>query len=317
MKVKESLSRAVQLYFSSVLLYGLGILLFRNVSYYQNVLLPVTQRTLLYIYLTYLIVSPIIYIFRTTKYTTNKPYLILRYLINVFRKNKFKPNKEERVALLFILVKVFYLPLMINFFFNNFRNLLLADMNFYWYSFIFTLMFTIDTFVFAIGYTFEFRSLKNVVKSVEPTLLGWAVAIVCYPPFNAIVGKYIPWGANDHVTFWNPTMDLIMKITIIFLLIIYVWATIALGPKASNLTNRGIVTKFPYSFIRHPAYISKNLIWWLTLLPVIGWKFSLGMLFWTIIYFLRAVTEERHLSQDPDYLEYKKKVKWRFIPKLY
>ena len=122
MKVKESLTRAVQLYFSSALLYGVGILLFRNVSYYQNVLLLVTQRTLLYIYLTYLVVAPIIYIFRTTKYTTNKPYLILRYLINVFRKNKFKPNKEERVALLFILVKVFYLPLMINFFFNNFRN---------------------------------------------------------------------------------------------------------------------------------------------------------------------------------------------------
>ena len=317
MEFKDKLNRATQLYFSSALLYGLGILLFRNVSYYQNLLLPATQRVLLYIYCSYLLLAPIIYLFRVTKYTTNKPYLIFKYFINIFKKNKLIPDKEEKVAFLFILVKLFYLPLMINFFFNNFRNLLLADINFYWYSFIFTLMFTIDTFVFAIGYTFEFRSLKNVVKSVEPTLLGWAVAIVCYPPFNSWVGKYVPWGANDHVTFWNPTANLIMKIIIILLLIIYVWATLALGPKASNLTNRGIVTKFPYSVVRHPAYISKPLIWWLTLLPVINWKFALGMLFWTIIYFLRAVTEERHLSQDPDYLKYKKKVKWRFIPRIY
>jgi protein-S-isoprenylcysteine O-methyltransferase Ste14 len=33
-----------------------------------------------------------------------------------------------------------------------------------------------------------------------------------------------------------------------------------------------------------------------------------------VIYFLRAWTEERHLSMDPDYLEYKNLVRWRFIP---
>tara|TARA_Y100000310_G_C20164802_1_gene570879 strand:- start:64 stop:600 length:537 start_codon:yes stop_codon:yes gene_type:complete len=178
-------------------------------------------------------------------------------------------------------------------------------------------MFTIDTLVFSFGYAFEFKALKNVVKSVEPTFFGWFVAIICYPPFNSWVGNYIPWGANDYVQFWSPTWTIIMRGGVIFLLIIYVWATVALGPKASNLTNRGIVSRFPYSIIRHPAYISKNLIWWLTLLPVISLPFALGMLFWTVIYFFRAITEERHLSQDPDYIQYKKKVKYKFIPFIY
>ncbi|MBI2112615.1 hypothetical protein HYT52_03720 [Candidatus Woesearchaeota archaeon] len=141
--------------------------------------------------------------------------------------------------------------------------------------------------------------------------------MICYPPFNSIVGKYIPWGANDHVFFWNDTITIILRIGIIILFTIYVWATLTLGLKASNLTNRGIVKKFPYSIVRHPAYISKNLVWWLTLLPVINWKFALGMGFWSIIYFYRAITEEKHLSQDSEYREYKKKVKWRFIPFLY
>ena len=314
---KERLKRTFQLYLSSALIYGLGILLFRYLPYFQRILSYAAQKTLLYLYLTYLVISPIYYLIFSTRYSENKPFLFLRCLINTIKKRKLKPEPEEKTAILFLLVKIFFLPLMLNFFFSNFKNLLLADINFSWYPFIFTLMFTIDTFIFSFGYAFEFKSIKNVVKSVEPTLFGWAVAIICYPPFNSIVGKYVPWGANDYVQFWNPTITFIARVMIIILLVIYVWATVALGAKASNLTNRGIVSRFPYNIIRHPAYISKNLLWWLTLLPVINWKFALGMLFWTVIYYFRAVTEENHLGGDPDYLEYKKKVKWKFIPYVY
>jgi protein-S-isoprenylcysteine O-methyltransferase Ste14 len=310
----EKFKRGLQLYFSSALIYGFGVLFCRYFPYYQKLLSQTTQTTLFYIYLSYIILAPIIYIFRITKYSTNKPYLVLKYLSNPFR----KPEKEEKVAFLFLLVKIFYLPLMFNFFFGNYNHLsnLVKSNNLAWYPFIFTLMFTIDTMIFAFGYAFEFRSLKNVVKSVEPTLFGWAVALICYPPFNSWVGRYVPWGANDYVQFWNPTATIVMRVIIVFLLVIYTWATVTLGPKSSNLTNRGIVSRFPYSIIRHPAYTCKPLIWWLTLLPVINVKIFLGMLFWSIIYILRALTEENHLNQDPDYLEYKKKVKWRFIPKL-
>ena len=108
-----------------------------------------------------------------------------------------------------------------------------------------------------------------------------------------------------------------MRIIVLVFLGIYLAATFALGPKASNLTNRGIVSRFPYSIVRHPAYISKNIVWWLTMLPIINWKFAVGMVFWSLIYFFRALTEERHLLQDPDYQEYCKKVKWKFIPGIY
>tara|TARA_Y100000031_G_C8029362_1_gene296404 strand:+ start:350 stop:499 length:150 start_codon:yes stop_codon:yes gene_type:complete len=35
-----------------------------------------------------------------------------------------------------------------------------------------------------------------------------------------------------------------------------------------------------------------------------------------LLYYLRAWTEENHLSLDPDYLEYKTQVRWKFIPKV-
>ena len=324
MPLKEPTTRKIQLYLASVLIYGLGIVLFQYLPYYQKTLNNHTQDILFYLFLTYLLLAPLYYLFFTTRYSTNKPYLFLRWLINIFRKRKLRFEPEEKVALLFILVKLFYLPLMINFGYNNFNSLqnflqayFSGQNTLAWYPLIFTLMFTIDTVIFAFGYAFEFKFLNNVVKSVEPTLFGWIVALICYPPFNSWVGRYIPWGADDYAQFWNPAWTLIMRIIIVLLLIIYVWATIALGAKSSNLTNRGIVSRFPYSIIRHPAYVSKNLIWWLTLLPVLNWPFALGMLFWTVIYYFRAFTEEEHLSQDPEYLEYKKKVRWRFIPFIY
>jgi len=41
------------------------------------------------------------------------------------------------------------------------------------------------------------------------------------------------------------------------------------------------------------------------------------MMGFAVIYYIRAWTEERHLSStDPDYDEYKKKVKWMFVPKI-
>ncbi|WP_430991383.1 isoprenylcysteine carboxylmethyltransferase family protein, partial [Escherichia coli] len=50
---------------------------------------------------------------------------------------------------------------------------------------------------------------------------------------------------------------------------IYAWATVAFGFRFSNLTHRGILTHGPYAFSRHPAYLSKNLFWWISTVPML------------------------------------------------
>ncbi len=312
MQTRKSLLRGLKLYLSSALVYGLGLLPFFLLDYYHNWLFLESKVTLVYLYTGYLVVAPVYYLLFGREDSVNKPLLLLRAVRRAFQWEK--PTQQEKVAILFILVKLFFLPIMINFVFNNLGSLMRGWGHWHWYPYVLTIMFLIDTFVFALAYAFEFKTVKNVVKSVEPTFLGWAVALICYPPFNVWAGKVIPWGANDYVFFLNQTATLILRIVVIFLLVIYVWATLALGPKASNLTNRGIVWRFPYSVIRHPAYISKNLLWWVTLLPVINIWFFLGMAFWSFIYYLRAITEEKHLLADPEYRKYCMKVRWKFIP---
>jgi len=317
-KIKKSLLNPAKLYFSGILAYGLGILIIRLLPYYQKTLSTITQKTILFFYILYMVISPLYFFFFAKENLNSKPYLALRGIFKIFsaffKRKLAAVEKEEKVAYLFLLVKLFFLPIMVNFFFQNYSSLISNIKSFSWFPFLLTLIFFIDTFIFAAGYAVEFPFLGNMVRSVEPTFFGWFVALICYPPFNSVAGQYVPWGANDYAVFWGGTWTNIIRIIIVALLIIYVWATIALGFKSSNLTNRGIVSKFPYSVIRHPAYVSKSMVWWITLLPAISLTFAAGMLFWTAIYFFRAYTEERHLSQDKDYLEYCAKVKYRFIP---
>jgi protein-S-isoprenylcysteine O-methyltransferase Ste14 len=108
---------------------------------------------------------------------------------------------------------------------------------------------------------------------------------------------------------------------------IYAWASFSLGLKASNLTNRWIIIKGPYKYVRHPAYICKNtawLIWGIPMVIVALESESLSIIsvimwlsWWAFIYYLRAITEENHLSTDPDYVEYKRQVPYKFIPKIW
>ncbi len=319
-------------YISNLILIWLAVYIYRHVSYYSGFLSQQTQEIIFYFAISYTFFGFLFYIFMPSdRIPQSKGLILFRALNRVlgrFPKSRFE--KHEKVALLFIIVKFFFFPIMLNFFLNNYfavknsvnglPNLAsffsIGVFNSLSYPFLLSLIFMIDTLWFCFGYAFEAGILKNTVRSVEPTFIGWIVTLICYPPFNSFYGKHIEWYANDYIDFSTSTITFIARIFIILLLIVYVSATLALGTKCSNLTNRGIVSRGPYRFIRHPAYTGKVLSWWITLIPVMNIFAFLSMFSWSCIYYLRAITEERHLIQDPEYVEYCKRVKYKFIPRI-
>jgi len=138
---------------------------------------------------------------------------------------------------------------------------------FFWTAFSFILF--SDVFFFTFGYLIEIPALKNTIRSVEPTFLGWFVALICYPPFNSNLTGIIGWYSSDFPQFQNNFAQIFFPTLILIFMGIYSWASVALGWKASNLTNRGIVSHGPYKYIRHPAYICKNIAWWIGGIPII------------------------------------------------
>ena len=100
---------------------------------------------------------------------------------------------------------------------------------------------------------------------------------------------------------------------LVFLTAIYAWATFAFGIRFSNLTYRGVLTNGPYGFTRHPAYLSKNLFWWCSVMPFLvvnqspvdAIRNTFFLLCVNGIYYWRARTEEAHLlAEDQKYRDY-------------
>jgi len=179
-----------------------------------------------------------------------------------------------------------------------------------------TTIFTVDVTFASIGYMLCLRIADTHIRSTEPTLQGWLIALICYAPFWSVFDShYLGYGAAS--PYWaslfyrHPDLQIAWGGTILCLAAVYVWATVSFGCRFSNLTHRGIITNGPYRWSKHPAYIAKNLSWWMVSVPFaskLGMAGSVQMCLLlgivNLIYFLRARTEERHLSRDPDYVAY-------------
>lgn len=217
------------------------------------------------------------------------------------------------------LVKGFFLPLMFLGLAGQVKYFLESDINLaqpeQWYLVGHHLVFGTDLLFSATGYLFTVRLFDSHVRSTEPTLLGWAVALFCYEPFfDFFSGRYLPYDNDVYWSMWlkdSPGLYAAWGGIILGLYVIYVVATLCFGIRFSNLTHRGILTQGPYRYCKHPAYVSKNMAWWLATIPFLSGdtpvqslRFCLMLVCINAIYFLRARTEERHLSRDPVYVQY-------------
>lgn len=252
-----------------------------------------------------------------------------------------RPDAAVRQALLATLLKAFFAPLMVmsllGFCMAAWRNgegLLQAgaagldlrglfDRFGYW--FVMQVILFVDVAIFTVGYLVETRRLDNEIRSVDPTLLGWAAALACYPPFNHYTAMVLGAQQADLPQFPDTTLHLALNGLLLALMAAYTAASVALGLKASNLTHRGIVARGPYAVVRHPAYTCKNLAWWIGAAPLVVQAFARGpiegllslasVLGWTMLYVLRALTEEDHLRRvDGEYAAYAARVRYRFVP---
>ena len=218
------------------------------------------------------------------------------------------------------LVKAFFIPLMFGYFHDDLVALWqtpfppVFDFE-HFFAWAYDLFFLIDVSLAAIAYTLTLRVLDSQIRSVEPTVGGWVVCLICYRPLIDAQAPYIQYEFDK--VYWGtvfapyPWLYVLWGSMILGLVFVYVWSTAAFGLRFSNLTNRGIITNGPYRWLKHPAYVSKNLSWWMISVPFIagaGWLTAvvsclmLGAV--NLIYYLRAKTEERHLSADPVYREY-------------
>lgn len=340
-------------YLSTIIIIFIAYLFYTNTIFYQNYLIKdnilkfnnyklnslVVYQTIILSYIILLIPFYKIYSKKS------KARIIIHYIIKKYKNIKYTLKEYEKIAFLSWIIKLFFAPLMIfwltwhiftmtNNIYLSFNDIYMLNENFlvyfnkHFFWVFFSIILFIDVLLFTIWYLIEIPKLKNKIKSIDPSILWWFVVLICYPPFNTYTTNIIWWYSTEFPQFINQYAHLTLNILILILMGIYSWSSLSLWFKASNLTNRWIVKKWPYKYIRHPAYITKNLSWWIGWLPLLLWNLYtwqykhffivfFSLFIWSFIYYLRSITEEKHLSLDSDYIKYKKDVKYKFIPKIY
>ena len=183
-------------------------------------------------------------------------------------------------------------------------------------NWLITFMFVVDVAFACVGYLLTMRPLDAHIRSANPFAAAWTAALICYPPFIMMDDgrpfDYRPGTAEwSHWLAGHPWLLGATGVVLVALTAIYAWATVAFGLRFSNLTHRGVLTHGPYAWSRHPAYLAKNLFWWISTVPILSTGSMVDAARATIllgvvsgIYYWRAKTEERHLSADPDYRAY-------------
>jgi protein-S-isoprenylcysteine O-methyltransferase Ste14 len=231
---------------------------------------------------------------------------------------------EVRRHLLAWVVKGFFCAFMISILPGGFRGIVTLDLATLGAdpvrlaSTLIELLFLIDVQIGTVGYLMTFKPLDAQIRSANPYLAGWVAALMCYPPF-ILMGEGGPLSYHENSSDWafwlqgHTALLWVWAAVLVSLTAIYAWATVAFGLRFSNLTYRGVLTHGPFRFTRHPAYLSKNLFWWLSTLPffattgaltdVVRNTVILGLV--SAVYFWRAKTEEKHLlGEDAKYREY-------------
>ncbi len=168
------------------------------------------------------------------------------------------------------------------------------------------------------GYLFASRIFGTEVKSTDSTFSGWLSCMICYPPFMALLSFFQQKKAlvSADLIIPNTALYWFWVLLTILVWIVYCLATFSFGYRFSNLSYRGLVSDGCYRYTKHPAYLSKNIYWWLCALPFI-FNLSLGdalivgllMAYTSFIYYMRAKTEENHLMQYPEYVAYAESIK--------
>lgn len=347
-------------YLSSVFVYGfILLLLFIMPAFNQDITnVKISYLTVLLVYyILYVVFAyPIFAKFKPQSVLNSRNVVIVDYIKRQFKRAtteekiaNISMNETEKQSFVILFIKAFFgsycLSLLCNKYLlqlgysldflrtMNEQILLYFDASGFWGGVLqyiddtadvwLALMFTVTNFVFAFSYLTEAEFLKNKINYADTSFLGIFSCIMCYYPFVLLTEKIIPIAMKDVI----PVDNEILRLTIyILVMLVNLGATIAvlrLGTKSGNLTNRGIVTGFPYNIVRHPEYSMKIFYIVLTVIPayvagnlsILGnIVLTIGMLMWIMLFVLRSVTEERNLIKDENYKNYIQKVKYRFIP---
>ncbi len=101
--------------------------------------------------------------------------------------------------------------------------------------------------------------------------------------------------------------------------LLYTLSIFNLGTMFGVMTDKGVRRTGFYAVVRHPSYTLEAMMFVVMemkgLTSVVEWC---SVMVFLVLYYCRSEREDHFMSlSNPEYLEYKKQVPWKFLPYIY
>jgi protein-S-isoprenylcysteine O-methyltransferase Ste14 len=146
-------------------------------------------------------------------------------------------------------------------------------------------------------------------KGIDKSIINQTVALIAFLSGAAFMGQPASGG---------PIAMASSKLIVFLANVFGIITMLNLGRSFGILIAfRKVKTHGLYAFVRHPMYGTDILLRIGFIISHLNWFTSIVFIISTSLYVYRARLEERFLVVQPEYQEYMKEVKYRFIPYIY
>jgi protein-S-isoprenylcysteine O-methyltransferase Ste14 len=158
------------------------------------------------------------------------------------------------------------------------------------------------------------------IRNLDFTIMGWLVNAICYTPLlGNVIWQMVPSYAGPDPIITDGPLYIFLMIVDFLLNLLYTLSIWNLGKMFGVMTDKGVRTNGFYSVVRHPSYTLEGLMFMTLMMngfsTLTQWfAASMGI----FIYYVRSERDDNFMSNsNPQYLSYKEKTPFKFLPGIY
>ncbi len=167
------------------------------------------------------------------------------------------------------------------------------------------------------GYSLVSYLWGNRIRNVDFSLIGWVTNAVCYGPLMGLaVWTMVPQLVGTDPTITTNPPHTIILVVALALNVVYTWTVWNLGVKFGVMMDKGVRRTGFYSVVRHPSYTVEGIMF--LMIGCVGFTTIFqwfGACWYFLMYLFRSEREDQFMTaSNPEFVEYKKQVPYKYIP---
>ena len=170
------------------------------------------------------------------------------------------------------------------------------------------------------GHTMLTSLFTSSIRNVDFTLMGWFTTMICYGPLlGVVIWRFMPELHGLDPVYTDGPWFWLVKISTVWLNLLYTLSIFNLGKRFGVMVDKGLVDWGFYTVVRHPSYTLESLMF--VCMEMVGFTTVgpwIAASVFILEYYFRSEREDDFMgSSNPDYVEYRDRVRWRYIPGVF